>query len=119
MNLYSRGIYILLFVLLLMSPMPASAVVYPMSFGGHVIMIVPCIHGALWVAISSARTLVPTLETYIWTPRTITFLAGPPNIVDQGLLGLADGPFSCVTPAAVTLFGLHMLLVGSGIGPQS
>lgn len=97
----------------------AVTATFPFSWGGHVIAIVPCVHGMLWVTIRSARFVAPTPEHYIWTPATITHLAGPPHIIDQGLLGLADAPMVCITPGGVPLFGFRMTVLGSSAGPNS
>ncbi len=91
---------------------------FPFSFGGHVVKVIPCVNGALWVMIRSLRGVVPTLEPYIWTPLTITHLVGPPKIINEGVLGIADVPFVCVTPLAVPLWGFRMTIVGTSGFPQ-
>lgn len=85
------------------------------SFGGRVSFAVPCTAG-LYVGVISARGATPgLLETYIWTPGTLTFMAGPPRTPGQQILGLADVPFLCFTFAAkpVPLFGLRMSMIGT------
>ncbi len=90
---------------------PASAL--GLSFGGHISLIIPC-SGGLWVQIISARTGdLGTPEHYIWTPATITYLAGPPSFIGQGILGVADAPFVCFTADGNPLFGERMQIVGT------
>lgn len=98
----------------LLSGLGSSALSARISFGGRVATVIPCISGlgpSLHVTIVPAG-IMPV--TYIWTPATLTFTAGPPRNPGQQLLGLADVPFFCTigTPP-VPLFGLRMFMVGT------
>ena len=85
-----------------------SNIAFPKSFGGKIVAVVPCSAG-LHVTIVPAG-LLPV--SYIWTPATITFSAGPPRNPGQQILGLYDTPFICFV-GKVPLFGLRMLTVGT------
>jgi len=94
----------------LVSPVPALK-----SFGGRIVALVPCVSGAgpsIFVTIVPSGAFPPT---YIWTPLTITKLAGPPRNPGQQVLGTADIPFVCSTPTVppVPLYGLRMFEVGT------
>lgn len=88
-----------------------------LSFGGRIVGVIPCVSGlgpSLFVTIKPAGVFAPT---YIWTPATITRLAGPPRTIGQQILGRADIPFVCVIPAKVPipLYGLRMQVVGTSL----
>jgi hypothetical protein len=85
------------------------------SFGGRIALIVPCVSGlgpSIWVKIIPAGSF-PT--SYIWTPLTITRLAGPPTHPGQEILGLADIPYFCWIGDDF-YYGRRMTMIGtSGI----
>lgn len=89
------------------------------SFGGKVLSILPCVSTfgpSLQVNILPAGGIS---TSYIWTPATISFLAGPPTHPGQQILGVADIPFVCIIPSpfffipAVTLFGQRIQFLGT------
>jgi len=105
-------------LLVICLPFPASAALGT-SFGGRILSVLPCLSPfgpSLQVNILPAGGVS---TSYIWTPATITFLAGPPNHPGQQILGVADIPFACVIPSpfffipAVTLFGQRMQFIGT------
>ena len=95
-------------VVLLFAPLSASAALF--SFGGRVLTVTPCSSG-LHVTIFPAGVFP---VSYIWTPVTITFSAGPPNHPGQQILGLYDIPYVCFV-GTVPLFGFRMFLVGTSL----
>lgn len=101
-----------LVAVLLLIPLSVSAQLLPTSFGGRITSVIPCTAG-LWMTIVPAGTF-PSLS-FIWTPATLTFSAGPPRNVGQQVLGVADIPFVCFygSPTPVPLFGLRMQMVGT------
>ncbi len=72
-------------------PLSASAAAFGFSFGGKILSVIPCSGGMRHVVILPAG-LFPI--AYIWTPATITKLAGPPLPGGQ-VLGVAGIPFVC------------------------
>lgn len=93
--------------------LPAVAHAGLLSFGGRVVAVVPCKPGFLWVSIISARSATPGVpEFYIWTPFTLTFMAGPPRNPGQQILGTADVPATCFV-GTIPLYGLRMQMVGT------
>lgn len=93
------------------------------SFGGRVTVVVPCTLGVLpmlYVTVLSNRGGIPHPEFYIWTPATLTKLAGPPTHPGQQILGLADVPLTCFIGGGlfvlpVPLVGLRMMTVGTSV----
>ncbi|MCC7500871.1 hypothetical protein IT396_03705 [Candidatus Nomurabacteria bacterium] len=99
---------VMLFVLLIPSPAAALGV----SFGGRIVAVTPCIGGlgpSIWVKIIPAG-IFPV--AYVWTPLTLTYLAGPPRNIGQQVLGVADTPYVCKV-GTVPLVGLRMQIVGT------
>lgn len=85
------------------------------SFGGRIATVVPCVSGlgpSLHITIIPAGVFQPA---YIWTPLTITKLAGPPRNPGQQVLGTADIPFVCFTPTVppVPLYGQRIFQIGT------
>ncbi|HXK31795.1 MAG TPA: hypothetical protein VJZ94_03700 [Candidatus Paceibacterota bacterium] len=106
---FAVGIFL---AVLLLAPLSASA--FSLSFGGRVLAVIPCksvLGPSLYVTIIPAG-LFPA--TYIWTPATITFSAGPPRTIGQQVLGLYDLPFFC-TVGFTPFFGLRMFMVGTSL----
>lgn len=91
---------------------PLSASALGVSFGGRIVTVIPCISvlgPSLHVTIVPAG-LFPT--SYIWTPATLTFLAGPPRNPGQQVLGVADIPYTCAV-GKIPFFGLRMQMIGT------
>jgi hypothetical protein len=114
MNKFARMwvLGVLLFSILV--PTTASAAL--ISFGGRVIATLPCLNGAIYTSVFSARGATPGLtEFYVWTPATLTFVAGPPRNPGQQILGTADVPYPCVISVKppIVLYGLRMFMVGT------
>lgn len=84
------------------------------SFGGRVISATPCISPlgpAIFTVIRSSKLSdLGRTRNYIWTPATITKMAGPPSHPGQEILGLADVPYACWNPFKGGLFGLFTFL---------
>jgi hypothetical protein len=101
---------VLAVAIMFLSPAAASAQVLS-SFGGQVLTVLPCI-GPLGpstiVTVRTANT-IPLVKSYIWTPETVTKLAGPPLPGSQ-IVGLADIPYVCWNPVKGGLFGLFTFL---------
>jgi hypothetical protein len=94
----------------LFSSFGSSALPGRTSFGGRITSVIPCTAG-LWVTIVPAGAFP---ISYIWTPATITFMAGPPRTIGQQVLGTADIPFVCFFGSPpVPLYGLRMQMVGT------
>lgn len=77
---------------LLTIPFVTSALAVPgISVGGRIITWIPCLNGNIFTVVTSAQgaTLGAPIP-YIWTPATITKLAGPPTHVGQEEIGLAS-----------------------------
>lgn len=99
---------------LFFAPLSASAAL--ISFGGRISTTIPCLNGAIYTAVVSARGATPGLtEFYIWTPATLTFMAGPPRTIGQQVLGTADVPYLCVVSIKppIVFPGLRMFMVGT------
>lgn len=84
------------------------------SFGGRIVSINYCIHGAININILPAG-LFPI--SYVWSPATLTFPPWqPPNHIGQEVLGLANPiPIPCVgfgTHPPIWM-GLNMFMVGT------
>ena len=101
-----------------LAPLSASAV--GISFGGRVAAVVPCSGGMLHVTILGAH-FFPVPEFYIWTPATITKSYGPPLVIGQQVLGVADFPLICFLgdggffSSPIHLYGLRMQSVGTSL----
>jgi hypothetical protein len=118
-KLSSFWIAVIFFVL---AALPFSAyAAFGTSFGGRVVSVLPCLSPlgpSLQVNIAPAGGFS---TSYIWTPATVTFMAGPPNHPGQQNLGVADIPFACVIPSpfffipALTLFGQRMQFIGTSV----
>lgn len=95
----------------LLAPVPALAL--GTSFGGRIVTWVPCLSSfgpSVWFTIVPA-SLYPVVN-FIWTPATITFLAGPPTHIGQQVLGVADVPFACFV-GKVPFFGQRIQTIGT------
>lgn len=95
----------------LLAPLAASAT--GASFGGRVVAMVPCLSPlgpSVWLTIVPASFYPVT--SFIWTPLTITYLAGPITHIGQQVLGVADTPFSCFV-GKVPFFGQRIQLMGT------
>ncbi len=95
----------------LLAPLSASAL--GASFGGRVVTMVPCISPlgpSIWFTIVPA-SLYPVFS-FIWTPATATFLAGPPTHPGQQVLGVADVPFGCKV-GIVPFVGQRVQVIGT------
>ncbi len=106
----SRFVAKISLIVLLVAPLSASA--FSLSFGGRVVTAIPC---ASFLGPSLYVTIVPAglfPVSYIWTPATLTFSAGPPRTPNQQILGLYDVPFVCTT-AGAPFFGFRMFMVGT------
>lgn len=95
----------------LLSSLGSAAMPGRTSFGGRIAAVIPCTAG-LWITIVPAGVFP---VSYIWTPATITYTAGPPRNIGQQVLGTADIPFVCFygSPTPVPLYGLRMQMVGT------
>lgn len=92
---------------------PLSAYALGTSFGGRVVTVVPCLSAfgpSLWFTIVPA-SLYPVVA-FIWTPATVTYLAGPPRNPGQQVLGVSDTPFSCFV-GKIPFFGQRVQLIGT------
>lgn len=112
---FSKLIVALAFLGILSVPLTAGAV--GVSFGGRVLSVLPCTGGLFHVTILAFRLgVIPSFEPYIWTPATVTKLYGPPLVVGQQLLGVADVPLVCnVIASPLFLPGLRMQTVGTSL----
>jgi len=92
---------------------PLSAYALGASFGGRVVAVVPCVSSlgpSIWFTIVPA-SLYP-IVSFIWTPTTITYLAGPVSHIGQQVLGVADVPFVC-TVGNVPFAGQRVQIEGT------
>jgi len=110
------ALFLASFVLLMVitTPLSVSALFGPSSlstsFGGRIISVLPCEEGFFFVTIIPAGVFP---ISYVWTPGTITKLAGPPRTPGQQILGLADTPITCTVFGFLTLVAQRMQMVGT------
>lgn len=87
-----------------------AAIATPNSFGGKVIVSIPCtsyLGPSLWVQEYPSSPLLPPYE-FIWTPLTLTNVPPsptgpsiPPLVEGQGIMGRFDIPYFCCPPPSV------------------
>lgn len=110
---------LLVFVVIgLFFPIGPKAEAFGPSFGGRIAIIIPCINGGIWTSIIPAIGSAP--GPFVWTPGTITRMAGPPKIIGGGILGLyAPSAYPCYWApcSGCFLLGAPMILVGTSAGP--
>jgi hypothetical protein len=116
--MHSLNRVVLLFLILgaLSLPLSASAAL-GRPFGGKIITMIPCSGGMFYYVILPAGAFP---ISYIWTPATITMLAGLPKIGGQ-VIGNADLPWVCsvgggIFSSPVLLYGLRMQYIGTSFG---
>ncbi|HEY6020219.1 MAG TPA: hypothetical protein VIY48_10045 [Candidatus Paceibacterota bacterium] len=92
---------------------PLSAYALGTSFGGRIVAAVPCLSPlgpSIWFTIVPS-SLYPVFS-FIWTPATVTYLAGPPRNPGQQVLGVADTAFACKV-GIVPFFGQRVQIIGT------
>lgn len=100
----------LVLVFALFAPLSASAL--GTSFGGRIVALTPCLSAlgpSIWFTIIPAG-FFPI--SYIWTPLSVTYMAGPPTHIGQQILGVADIPYACKV-GPVFLFGQRVQIQGT------
>jgi hypothetical protein len=92
---------------------PFSASALGTSFGGRVVAAVPCLSPlgpSIWFTVVPA-SFYPVIN-FIWTPATVTYLAGPVNHIGQQVLGVADIPYACKV-GTIPFFGQRVQIEGT------